>query len=53
MLELNRYICTRSIVFVDVDDGVVAGVVDVHVHVVACADVEVDVDVVVDVVHVI
>ena len=31
MLELNRYICTRSTVFVDVDDGVVAGVVDVHV----------------------
>ena len=26
MLELNRYICTRSTVFVDVDDGVVAGV---------------------------
>ena len=51
MLELNRYICARSTVFVDVDDGVVAGVVDVHVHVLACADVEVDVDV--DVAHVI
>ena len=49
MLELNRYICTRSTVFVDVDGGVV----DVHVHVLACADVEFDVDVDVDVVHVI
>ena len=53
MLELNRYICTHSTVFVDVDDGVVAGVFDVHVHVLACADVEVDVDVDVDVFHVI